>query len=162
VAGNRVDAGWPVSRPFAFLKHPTDAWVESRVSLTRLAPAGREKLLFAMTVYCVICTELYSQLAEEDAAVAGAHVMDTTEIAVIATAVSRQRTVMVEVSSSGYVTGVRLLSAEVRQWDSQMIEDRVKAVASVAHDRYLSGLGATDGRYPSPESVAAAELELYF
>jgi hypothetical protein len=101
-------------------------------------------------------------LTEEDVMVAGAHGVDTTEVAVIATAVSRQRTVMVEVSSSGYVTGVRLLSAEVRRWDSQMIEDRVKAVASVAHDRYLSGLGATDGRYPSPESVAAAELELDF
>jgi hypothetical protein len=101
-------------------------------------------------------------LAEEDAAVAGAHRVDMTEIAVAATAVSRQRTVMVEVSSDGYVIGVRLLSEAVRQWDSQTLEDRVKSVATVAHDRYLAGLGATDGSYPTTESVATAELELDF
>jgi hypothetical protein len=87
---------------------------------------------------------------------------DITQIAVGATAVSRRRTVMVEVSSDGYVIGVRLLSEALRQWDSQTLEDRVKSVASVAHDRYLAGLGATDGSYPTRESVAAAELELDF
>jgi hypothetical protein len=94
--------------------------------------------------------------------VAGAYGVDMTQIAVAATAVSRQRTVLVEVSSDGYVVGVRLLSEQVRQWDSQTLEDRVKSVASVAHDRYLAGLGVTDGSYPTTESVAAAELELDF
>jgi hypothetical protein len=105
---------------------------------------------------------MYSRLAEEDVAVSGAHSVDMTQIAIVATAVSRQRTVMAEVSSDGYVIGVRLLSEAVRQWDSQTLEDRVKSVASVAHDRYLSGLGASDGSYPTAESVAAAELELDF
>lgn len=85
-----------------------------------------------------------------------------TEIEIAATAVSRRRTVMVEVSWTGYVVGVRLLSDEVRHWDSRTFEDRVKSVASVAHDRYLAGLDAPDGRYPTAESVAAAELELDF
>ncbi|OMC13509.1 hypothetical protein [Mycobacterium sp. SP-6446] len=88
--------------------------------------------------------------------------VDITHIAVAATAVSRQRTVMVEVSTDGYVVGVRLLSEAVRQWDSQTLEDRVKSVAAVAHDRYLTSLDAHDGRYPTTESVAAAELELDF
>jgi hypothetical protein len=94
--------------------------------------------------------------------VAGAQGVDMTQIAVAATAVSRQRTVLVEVNLDGYVIGVRLLSDAVRQWDSQTLEDRVKSVASVAHDRYLAGLGANDGSYPTTESVAAAELELDF
>ena len=63
--------------------------------------------------------------------------------------------VVVEVSGDGYVIGVRLLSEAVRQWDSQTLEDRVKSVASVAHDRYLAGLGASDGGCPMAESVAA-------
>jgi hypothetical protein len=94
--------------------------------------------------------------------VAGAYGVDMTQIAVAATAVSRQRSVMVEVSADGYVIGVRLLSEQARQWDSQTLEDRVKAVASVAHDRYLVGLETADGTYPNTESVAAAELELDF
>jgi hypothetical protein len=85
-----------------------------------------------------------------------------TQIAISATAVSRQRSVMVQVSTDGYVIGVRLLSEAVRQWDSQTLEDRVKSVASVAHDRYLAGLDETGGSYPTTESVAAAELELDF
>ena len=75
---------------------------------------------------------------------AGRHVVDMTQIAVAATAVSGRRTVMVEVSADGYVVGVRLLSDVVRRWDSQMLEDRVKLVAAVAHDRYLAGLQAGD------------------
>lgn len=90
---------------------------------------------------------------------ASAYGVGMTELAVAATAVSRRRTVMVEVSSDGYVIGVRLLSEAVRQWDSQTLEDRIKSVASVAHDRYLAGL---DASYPTPESVAAAEFELDF
>lgn len=93
---------------------------------------------------------------------AGAYGVDMTQIAVAATAVSRLRSVMVEVSTDGYVIGVRLLSEAARQWDSQTLEDRVKLVASVAHDRYLSGLDASDGSYPTTESVAAAELGLDF
>jgi hypothetical protein len=85
-----------------------------------------------------------------------------TQIAIASSAVSRQRTVMVEVSTDGYVVGVRLLDEAVRHWDSQTLEERVKSVASVAHDRYLAGLGATDGSYPTAQSVAAAELELDF
>src|SRR5262249_9753038 len=105
---------------------------------------------------------LYSWLAAEGVAVAGAHGRGMDQIAVAAAASSRQRTVLVEVSTDGYVIGVRLLSELVRRWDSQRLEDRVKSVASVAHDRYLAGLGATDGSYPTTESVAAAELELDF
>jgi hypothetical protein len=125
-------------------------------------PKRCRTLLFASTAYCVIWTRLYSRLAEEDVAVAGARGVDTTQFVVAATAVSRQRTVMAEVSSDGYVIGVRLLSEAVRQWDSQTLEDRVKSVASVAHDRYLAGLGATAGSHPTTESVAAAEVELDF
>jgi hypothetical protein len=84
------------------------------------------------------------------------------DIAVAATAISRQRSVLVETSTEGYVIGVRLLSEAVRQWDSQTIEDRVKLVAAVSHDRYLAGLGTADGSYPTAESVATAELELEF
>ena len=101
-------------------------------------------------------------LAEEDAPVAGVHGVNMTQILVAATAVSRRRTVMVEVSTDGYVVGVRFLTDEVRQWDSQMLEERVKLVAAVAHDRYLAGLDAAEGGYPTGESVAAAELELDF
>ena len=93
---------------------------------------------------------------------AGAYGVDMTQIAISATAVSRQRSVMVQVSTDGYVIGVRLLSEAVRQWDSQTLEDRVKSVASVADDRYLAGLDETGGSYPTTESVAAAELELDF
>jgi hypothetical protein len=81
------------------------------------------------------------------------------QIAVAATAVSRQRALIVELSTDGYFTGMRLLNAAVRQGDSQTLEDRVK---SVAHDWYLAGLGATDGSYPTTDSAAAAELELDF
>jgi hypothetical protein len=85
-----------------------------------------------------------------------------SQVVAAATAVSRRRTVMVEVSTDGYVVGVRLLRDEVRRWDAQTLEERVKLVAAVAHDRYLAGLEATDGSYPTAESVAAAEQELDF
>jgi hypothetical protein len=99
---------------------------------------------------------------EEDAPVPGAYGLNTTQIAVAATAVSRRRTVMVEVSTDGYVVGVRFLRDEVRGWDSQTLEERVKLVAAVAHDRYLVGLEAPEGGYPTVESVAVAERELDF
>jgi hypothetical protein len=86
----------------------------------------------------------------------------TAEVVVVATAVSSKRTLLAEVSADGYVVGVRLLDDAVRGWDVATLEDRVKAVASVAHDRYLAGLGATDGRYPTLEAVADAELDLDF
>ena len=94
--------------------------------------------------------------------VAGAGDTDTAETAIVASAVSRKRTVMAEVNAEGYVVGVRLLDDVVREWDVATLEDRVKAVASVAHDRYLAGLGATDGSYPTMEAVADAEMELDF
>ena len=87
---------------------------------------------------------------------------DSAEAVVAATAVSRKRTVLAAVSDQGFVVGVRLLDDAVRAWDTVTLEERVKAVASVAHDRYLAGLGATDGRYPTMQAVADAELELDF
>jgi hypothetical protein len=90
--------------------------------------------------------------------VAGAYGVDMTQIAVAATAVPPQRAVMGEVNSDGYLIGVRPLSAAAHKWDSQTLEDLVDSVAAVAHDRHLAGLSATDGSYPTTESVAAAEL----
>jgi hypothetical protein len=57
-------------------------------------------------------------IAEEDVAVAGVCGVNLTQIAVAATALPRQRTVLVEVSSDGYVIGVRPLSEQMRQRDS--------------------------------------------
>ncbi|HUO40727.1 MAG TPA: hypothetical protein VMU34_24055, partial [Mycobacterium sp.] len=59
---------------------------------------------------------------------------------VVATSVSAKRTVAVEVSDSGFVCGVRLLSGAVRQWDTWDFGERVVAVAGVAHDRYIANL----------------------
>jgi hypothetical protein len=42
------------------------------------------------------------------------------------------------------------------------MEERLKRVAAVARDRYLAGLEAGDGSYPTAESVAAAERGLDF
>jgi hypothetical protein len=81
-----------------------------------------------------------------------------TQIAVIATAVSQKRAVTVEVSSDSYVIGVRPLNDAIRRWDSQTLEFRIKSVPSVSHDQYLAGRDATNGRYPTTESVAAAAL----
>ena len=106
---------------------------------------------------------LYSRGMEGDAVpVAGADEADSAEAVVAATAVSRKRTVMAAVNDQGYVVSVQLLDDVVRDWDTVTLEKRVKAVASVAHDRYLAGLGATDGRYPTMQAVADAELELDF
>ena len=69
---------------------------------------------------------------------------------------------LVEVSEDGFVSGVRLLSDVVRQWDSWTFGERAVAVGAVAHDRYLANLPNPDGRYPSHESVAAAERRLTF
>ena len=89
---------------------------------------------------------------------------DTGEVAyvVAATAVSCKRTVLAAVNTDGYVVSVRLLDDSARGWDAVTLEQRVKAVAAVAHDRYLASLGATDGRYPTLDAVAAAELGLDF
>ena len=106
---------------------------------------------------------LYSRGVEGDAVpAAGTDDMDTAETVVVARAVSRKRTVMAEVNGEGYVVGLRLLDDAVRDWDVATLEDRVKAVASVAHDRYLAALDATDGTYPTMEAVADAEMELDF
>ena len=57
---------------------------------------------------------------------------------VVASAVSARRTLMVQVNGFGFVCGLRLLSPVVRTWDSATLNDRVKAVAAVAHDRYYA------------------------
>jgi hypothetical protein len=90
--------------------------------------------------------------------------IDTGEVTyvVAATAVSRQRTVMAAVHTDGYVVSVRLLDDSARGWDVATLDERIRAVAAVAHDRYLASQGATDGRYTTLDEVAAAELELDF
>jgi hypothetical protein len=92
---------------------------------------------------------------------AGAHEADSAQAEVAATAVSSKRTVIAAVNTDGYVVSVRL-DDEVRKWDAATIQRRVTAVAAVAHDRYLAGLGAADGRYPTMEAVADAESKLDF
>lgn len=65
--------------------------------------------------------------------------MDPALLAVVASAaVSARRTVMVNVNGFGFVCGLRLLSPAVRTWDSTTLNDRVKAVAAVAHDRFYA------------------------
>ena len=90
--------------------------------------------------------------------------VDTGEVTyvVAATAVSRRRSVMAAVNTSGYVVSVRLLDDSPRGWDAATLDMRVKAVAAVAHDRYLASQHATDGRNPTLDDVAAAELRLDF
>ena len=95
-------------------------------------------------------------------AAAGARDEEPPGPALAATAVSLRRTVMAAVNTLGFVVGVRLLDDAVRMWDSATLEQRVTAVSSVAHDRYLAGLGAVDGRYPSMDAVARAEADLDF
>lgn len=86
----------------------------------------------------------------------------THDAEIVATAVSAKRAVMVEVSGDGFVCGVRLLADTVRRWDTRDFEDRLVAVAAVAHDRYLAGLPNRDGRFPTLDEVAAAERKLQF
>lgn len=95
-------------------------------------------------------------------AVAGAGEADAAEVQIAATAVSQQRSLLVQVSADGYVVGVRLLSEAPRQWDSQTLNKRAVAVAAVAHDRYLANRPSVEGRYPSPDAVAADERRLQF
>jgi hypothetical protein len=82
--------------------------------------------------------------------------------AVAATAISRKRTVLAQVNADGYVCGVQLLAPVVRKWDAETLEARIKAVAAVAHDRYLAGLPAESSACPTLEDVADSELSLDF
>ena len=82
-------------------------------------------------------------------------------LAVVATAVSARRTVMVEVNRTGFVCGVRLLSPIVRTWDSATLNDRMKAVAAVAHDRYHAN-ARTDPDADELLAIAARERTLNF
>jgi hypothetical protein len=84
------------------------------------------------------------------------------DVETVATAVSARRAVMAEVSGDGFVTGIRLLTDTVKGWDTRDFEDRLVAVAAVAHDRYLAGLPNRDGRFPTLDEVAAAERKLQF
>jgi hypothetical protein len=83
-------------------------------------------------------------------------------VKVVASAVSVKRSLAVQVSEDGFVSGVRLLSAVVRRWDTWDFGERTVAVAAVAHDRYLSNLPNREGRFPSRDEVAAAERRLNF
>jgi len=90
--------------------------------------------------------------------------MTSTEnrVRTAATAVSVKRSVMAEVSDTGFVSGIRLLSDAPRRWDTWDFGERVVAVAGVAHDRYVANLPNREGREPTPRSVAAAERKLNF
>ena len=79
---------------------------------------------------------------------------------VVATAISVKRTVFVQVNALGFVCGV-VLKPEARNWDSVTLNNRVRKVAAVAHDRYLANLGI-DGTYPTLDAVAADESALNF
>ncbi|ULE31044.1 hypothetical protein [Mycobacterium sp. IDR2000157661] len=79
---------------------------------------------------------------------------------VVATAISVKRTVFVQVNALGFVCGV-VLKPEARKWDSVTLNNRVRKVAAVAHDRYLANLGI-DGTYPTLDAVAADERALTF
>ncbi len=94
-------------------------------------------------------------------AVHGADDIDPALLAVVASAVSARRTVMVHVNGYGFVCGVRLLSPVVRTWDSATLNDRVKAVAAVAHDRFHANTrpDPVDGELVA---IAARERALNF
>lgn len=91
--------------------------------------------------------------ADEDA--------DPALLAVVATAVSARRTLMVEVNGAGFACAVRLLSPVVRTWDSETLNDRAKAVAAVAHDRYYANV-RTDPDDGELLAIAARERKLNF
>ena len=80
---------------------------------------------------------------------------------VAATAMSSRRSVVVRVNAMGFVRYVAL-SNEARQWDSVTLNKRCRAVAAVAHDRWLANHGVSDGTLPPLEAVAAAERALNF
>ena len=88
--------------------------------------------------------------------------MTITGERVVASAISVKKTVAVEVSSAGFVSGVRLLSDVVRKWDTWDFSERVVAVAAVAHDRFVANLPNREGREPTLETVAADERRLKF
>jgi hypothetical protein len=94
--------------------------------------------------------------------IADAEGSGAVEAPVVATAVSARRTVMVEVDASGFVSGVKLLSDDVRHWDSRTIDQRTTAVAAVAHNRYLANLQSSEASYPSLDEVADDERKLAF
>lgn len=111
---------------------------------------------------CNIVHVVQSADERDGVTVADAGEADAPPEVVAATAVSRKRTLLAEVNANGYVCGVRLLAPATRTWDSDTLETRVKAVASVAHDRYLAGLPDATAAYPTLEAVAHAELGLDF
>lgn len=79
---------------------------------------------------------------------------------IVAAAISVKRTAFVQVNALGWVCGVQL-RPEARNWDAVTINNRVRKVAAVAHDRYLANLGI-DGMYPTLDAVAADERALDF
>ena len=81
-------------------------------------------------------------------------------VQVVATAISAKRTVFVQVNGLGFVCGV-VLKPDARNWDSVTLNNRVRKVAAVAHDRYLANLGI-DGTCPTLDAVAADERALNF
>jgi hypothetical protein len=101
-------------------------------------------------------------MGEDAVAMSGDDAADQPPAVIAATAVSRKQTVLAEVNRDGYVCGVRLLAASTRTWDADTLETRIKAVAAVAHDRYLAGLPATHAVYPTLDDVADAESGLDF
>ena len=90
----------------------------------------------------------------------GAETVDDLAARVTATAISAKRTVFVQVNALGFVCGV-VLKPEARNWDAVTLNNRVRKVAAVAHDRYLANLGI-EGTYPTLDAVAADERALAF
>ncbi len=87
--------------------------------------------------------------------------IDPALLEVVASAVSARRTLMVQVNGFGFVCGLRLLSPVVRTWDSVTLNDRVKAVAAVAHDRFTANT-RTDPDDGELVAIAARERALNF
>lgn len=92
--------------------------------------------------------------------------MSIAELAdtVAATAISGKRTVVAEVNGLGVVSEVRF-GPEVRNWDAVTLNNRARAVAAVAHDRWRANAGfLNDGIDPAPplEAIAADERALNF
>ncbi|ORU98041.1 hypothetical protein [Mycolicibacterium fallax] len=85
----------------------------------------------------------------------------STDVEVVASAVSVQRSVLVEVNALGFVCSVQILSPVVRMWDTATINDRFCAVARVAHARWCA-LRAGDSDGGALAAVAAQERALNF